>query len=116
MTLLTLMVFQCAPSRSPSDTELSKLDNILRHLLINDEVDDKNIKISLRANGEKEYAVIIRSDNIEELKKTGIQLSSALGDVIVTRVTKEELKKIISLRSIKSVEVGSRNFIQEHSN
>ena len=54
-------------------------------------------EITHRADGTKEYAVIVRSEHPEAIKALGVNVSSVFGDVIVVHVTLEELKNIVSL-------------------
>jgi hypothetical protein len=42
----------------------------------------------------------------------GIKVSSVFEDVIVVHATIDELRKIISLASVRSMQAGSRNTIQ----
>jgi hypothetical protein len=113
--IFTFCAFQCASSKSPSESNIAKLDQALRHLLAGDNVGVRKLEFSMRADGTKEYAVIIRSENAEELKSLGISVNSIFGDVIVSHITVEELKKVISLQSVRAVESGSRNVIHQNS-
>lgn len=105
-------MLDCGAQRSLSDSERAKLHPFLIELLNNNPQVEKMISSSYRADGSKQYEVIIRTDQPDELKKHGIQISSVFGDVVVARVTKDELRKIVSLSSVRSVEAGTRNVIQ----
>jgi hypothetical protein len=113
--IFAFCAYQCASSKSPSESNIAKLDQALRHLLAGDNVGAEKLEFSMRADGVKEYAVIIRSENAEELKSAGISANSIFGDVIVSRLTIEELKKVISLHSVRAVESGSKNAIHQNS-
>jgi cyanophycinase-like exopeptidase len=84
----------------------------LIRLLTDEHADENMLEVSRRADGTKEYAVIIRSNHSEEIKKMGGSVSSVFGDVIVARVTTKELRKIVSLLSVRAIQVGSKNTIQ----
>jgi hypothetical protein len=114
LIIFALLAIQCSSSKSISDTENVKLDTTLRHLLAGDNADKSKLDIYFRTDGTKMYGVIVRSENAEELKALGISVTSVFGDVIVAHVTIEELRKIISLPSVRAVEVGSKNIIQQH--
>ena len=83
--------------------------------MIGEQIDTSRLVISIRNDGQKEYAVIIRSDDSKGLKKQCIRLNSITGDVIVSRLTIDELEMIVKLNSVRSVGTGSKNFIQQQS-
>lgn len=85
----------------------------MRHLIAGNDINENIINMSVRTDGTKEYAVIIRSNNIEEIKSQGISVTSAFGDVIIARMTIEEIKKVITLQSVQAVDTGSRSAIQQ---
>jgi hypothetical protein len=114
MAVLALLSLQCSSTKSLSDTEKAKLDPPLLHLLCNDREDDKRLDITYRADGTKEYAVIVQSEHPEALQALGINVSSVFGDIIVVHVTLEELKKIVSLSTVKAVRTGSKRTIQQN--
>jgi len=82
------------------------------HLLSGDREDDKQLDITHRVDGTKEYAVIVQSEHPEAIRALGITVSSVFGDVIVVHVTLEELKNIVSLPTVQAVRTGSRRTIQ----
>jgi len=112
--LFSLLILDCSTSttKSLTEAEKAKLDPPLLHLLTSKPIDENQLDIFTRPDGTKEYTIIVRSDQSEEIKKMGFAISSAFGDVMVARVTIEELRKIVSLPSVRSIEAGSKNFIQ----
>ncbi len=112
MTICVLLSFQCSSTKSLSDNEKAKLDPPLIRLFAGQQVDKNLIGETIRPDGAKEYAVIVRSEHSEEIKALGVAISSVFGDVIVVHVTIEELRKIILLSSVRAVQVGSRKTIQ----
>lgn len=113
MAVLALLSLQCSSTKSLSDAEKAKLDPPLLHLLSGDREDDKRLGVIHRADGTKEYAVIVQSEHPEAIRAFGINVSSVFGDIIVVHVTLEELKKIVSLSTVKSIHTGSKRTIQE---
>ena len=81
----------------------------LMMLLSGDRISDSDYYAGTRSDGTKEFAVIIRSKNADELKNVGIQIGSAFDDVITARVTIQELRKILSLQSVRAVQASSKN-------
>jgi hypothetical protein len=81
-------------------------------LLEDNQVDKNFLRETTRADGSKEYAVIVRTDHPEELTTLGMIISSKFGDVLVVRATRDELRMIVSLPSVRSVQAGSRRTIQ----
>lgn len=106
---LFLILLGCSGTRKLTEAERQKVDPQLTLLLRGDAVADSDLDVSLRKDGSKEYAVIIRSKNVEEIKQAGIQIGSTFSDVITARVTISELKKILSLASVLAVQASSKN-------
>jgi hypothetical protein len=106
---LMLMIAGCTGARELTEMERQKLDSQLTMLLRGDDAADSNLDVGLRKDGSKEYGVIIRSKDVEEVKKAGIQIGSAFSDVITARVTIPELRKILGLASVRAVQASSKN-------
>ena len=109
MVTLLLLFTGCSGTGELTGAERQKLDPPLTMLLLGDSGADSNLDVALRKDGSKEYGVIIRSKNVEEIKKAGIQIGSAFSDVITARVTIPELRKILSLASVRAVQASSKN-------
>ena len=105
---LFLMVAGCSSTRELTDMERQKLDTQLSMILRGDAA-ESDVDVGLREDGSKEYGVIIRSKNVEEIKQAGIRIGSAFSDVITARVTIPELRKLLSLPSVRSVQASSKN-------
>jgi hypothetical protein len=114
IVLSSVLTLHCSPTKSLSEAEKAKLDLPLMYLLTGKPVEENRLDILTRSDGTKEYAIIIRSDHSEEIKEMGIAISSVFGDVIVARATIKEIRKIVSLSSVRAIEVGSKNIIQSH--
>jgi hypothetical protein len=114
IVLSSVLTLHCSSTKSLSEAEKAKLDLPLLHLLTGKPVEENRLDILTRSDGTKEYAIIIRSNHSEEIKEMGIAISSVFGDVIVARATIKELRKIVSLSSVRAIEVGSKNIIQPH--
>ncbi len=109
MAFLLLLLVGCAGTTELTEIERQKLDPQLTKLLRGESAADLDFDAGLRKDGSKEYGVIIRSRNVEELKQVGIQVGSAFSDVITARVTIPELRKIVSLGSVRAVQASSKN-------
>ena len=110
---LALLSFHCSSSNSLSQAERAKLDSHLIHLLEGNKIDKNFVRETVQPDGSMEYAVTIRTDHPEEITALGVTVSSIFGDVIVVHATKEELKKIIPLPSVRSLEAGSPRTIRQ---
>lgn len=102
--------FACDSMKPLSPSEKAKLDPQLLMLLQSENIVESDYSISTRADGATQYAVIIRGSNPEELRAAGIALQAVIGDVMTARVTKEELRKILTLPSVRAVENSSKDF------
>ncbi len=116
LIIIAILSIDCSSTNTLTDAEKAKLDPPLIRLLKGEESAIDNTGVFYRTDGTREYAVIIRTEKPEDLKNLGIRISSVFGDVVVAHVTTEELRKIISLTSVKAAEAGSKNFIQPKKN
>jgi len=107
--LLLFFVASCCGSRELNSSERAKLTPGLLALLTEESAPDELFDVSERADGTKEYGIIIRSTNPDELRAQGIKVQSAIGDVITARVSKEQLRSLLSLPSVRSVNQGNKN-------
>ena len=114
LAVFTLLSVQCSPVKSLSENEKAKLDTPLLHLLSGDREDERRLDITYRADGTKEYAVIVQSENPEAIRELGINISSVFGDIIVVHATLEELKIIVSISTVNALRTGSKRKIQQN--
>ena len=108
-TFLFFLLPGCSSTTGLTEVERQKLDPQLTMVLRGDIVADSDLDAGVRKDGSKEYGVIIRSQNVEEIKQAGIQIGSAFSDVVTARVTIPELRKILSLTSVRAVQSSSKN-------
>ena len=111
--LLSFLFFTCSGVNQLSDVERSKLDPAVQRLFTMDRMVESDYDTTIRPDGSKEYGLVVRSANAGELKQAGIRVSSVFGDVVTVRVTLEELKKLVGLPSVRSVQNGSKNYPQK---
>ena len=123
--LCSFLAFHCGQGTSLTREEMAKLDPGLQQLFAqplpvppgrgsstdSGQPADASYDISVRANGVKEYGVIIRSSSPQDLRDAGIQVGSVFGDVITARVSVDELRRIVSLSTVRAVEQGKRSEI-----
>ena len=107
--LLLFVVASCCGSRELSSTERAKLTPGLIALLTEESAPDALYDVSVLADGTKEYGIIIRSTNPDELRAQGIKVQSVIGDVITARVSKAQLRSLLSLPAVRSVDEGNKN-------
>jgi hypothetical protein len=107
-----LLLVSCATTSRLSEVERAKLDAALQRLLAQEQVDEKDYDTTVRADGVREFGLSVRSNNADEIRKAGIRVSSVFGDVVIVRVTLDELKKLVTLSSVRSVQNSSRNYPQ----
>jgi hypothetical protein len=111
-TAFLLFLLSCSSTSDLSRAEIAKLDPAITRLLSGTGYDEKDYDVGVRSGGIKEYGVIIRANNTDELQSIGITIQSAFGKVITARLTLPELRRILSLSSVWAVENGSRNYPQ----
>jgi hypothetical protein len=111
-TMCLLLVCACAGSTDLSKDERSKIDPAIMKLLSEPSIDETVYDVGRRDDGTKEYGVILRVTTTDELRSAGIRIQSVFGNVATARLTVKELRTILSLPSVRSVENGSRNYPQ----
>lgn len=107
-----MLLVSCAVTNRLSDAERAKLDPPLQRLLTQERVVESDYDTTVRADGSREYGLSVRTSNADEIRKAGIRVSSVFGDVVTVRVTLEELRKLVGLSSVRSVQSGSKNYPQ----
>lgn len=112
--IIILLNTYCSSQKPLTDQEKAKLDPPMIRLLSGEKFREGDVDFTLRRDGTKEYAAIVRTEHPEEVKNLGVTISSIFGDVLVVHATIEELRKIISLTSVRSVQAGSKNTIQQN--
>lgn len=106
------VLLHCGHGAPLSQDEMNKLDPGLRQLLTQPGPSDASYDVSVRADGVKEYGVIIRSSSAQDLRDAGIQVGSIVGDIITARVSVEELRRIVSMPGVRAVEQANRSEVQ----
>jgi len=107
--VLLFLVASCCGSHELSSSERAKLTPGLLALLTEESAPDELYDVSMRTDGTKEYGIIIRSATPEELRAHGVNVQSVIGDVVTARVSKAELRALLSLSSVRSVDQGNKN-------
>lgn len=107
--LAAAMVASCCSKPGLTVDERAKLDPYLLELIDGQNVAADRYDVTVRPDGTKEYGVIIRTDVPEDVRALGIPVGSVFGDVVTVRVSPEELKRIVGLRSVRNVQNSSRN-------
>ena len=88
--------------------EQMKLDPALQRLIMGSGIDPVDYDISRAPNGDLKYGVIVRSTDVEELKRAGYNVTSNFDGVMVVRVTVDELRDLVDLPSVMAVSAGSK--------
>jgi len=112
LAVICLLLVSCSGAKQLSDNERSKLDPAVQRLLTRERVVESDYDSTVRPDGSREYGLVVRGGNADEVKKAGIRVSSVFGDVMTVRVTLEELRKLVGLSSVRSVQNSSKNYPQ----
>ena len=110
---LSALVAGCAttePGLTP--TEQLKLDPALKRLLTGASTNRSDYDVSTGKSGEETFGVLVRTDNADELRNAGYDVTSTFGDVAVVRVTIPGLRSLVRLPSVKNVSNGTRSYPQ----
>jgi hypothetical protein len=107
---LALLLSGCAASAPRlSGVEEQKLDPSLQKLLLGTVTEPAEYDIAPGPNGERQYAVLARTEDVDQIRRAGLAVTSVAGDVAVVRVSVEQLRLLAGLSSVKRVSNGSKN-------
>jgi hypothetical protein len=112
-SVLAVMMASCAGSPPLTDAEKAKLDPVLLRLLQKESVPEGRLDVVRRPDGEEEFGVILRCTDPAILREQGIRVGSVFGEVVTARMTVHEIRKILALPQVRSVEGGSRNVLHQ---
>jgi len=108
MLLVATVIFGCSgPGLSVEDR--AKLDPLLQELVSGQTVAEQRYDVTVRPDGTKEYGVIVRTNAPDDVRALGISVGSVFGDVVTVRVTPDELKRVVALKTVKSVQNSGKN-------
>lgn len=108
--ILAVLIAGCAatgPQLTP--LELEKLDPALQRLVLGTPASQAEYDITPGSAGEEKFGVLVRTDNIDDVRNAGYTVTSAFGGVAVVRVTIAQLRSLVTLPSVKNVTNGSKN-------
>ena len=106
---LALLVLSCGGPMALTDAERAKLDPGLQALLTEGTGTDSGYDVTIRPDGTREYGVIVRTTDAEQLRAAGIRVQSVLGDVVTVRVTVDELRNVARMPSVRAVQNSGKN-------
>lgn len=107
--ILALLFAGCATTGSQlTPLEKEKLDPALQHLVLGVPPTRAEYDITPGPTGEDKFGIVARTDNIDELRNSGIDVTSAFGDVAVVRVTIVQIRALVLLPSVKSLRNTSK--------
>jgi hypothetical protein len=112
LACIVLFCVSCGETARLTDNEKAKLDPDLQALFETPEPSDDRYEVSVRPDGSREYALVVRTSDPAELRAAGIAVGSVFGDVVTVRVTKAELRRILSLHSVRAVQNSTKSFPQ----
>jgi len=105
----SLLLSGCSTQTRLTDQEMAKIQPQLQRLLAGERVADLEELSSLRTDGSREYPLIVRMTNAQELDSIGVTPGSRFGEIVTVRVTTDEIRRIARLPSVTSIEAGARS-------
>lgn len=107
--LLPIALAACQSSLELTEAEKAKFDARLQPLISGKaDIVESDYDVSTNKDGKKIYGIIVRGSSAEDIRKLGIAVNSTLGEIITTRCTIEEMKKIAKLPSVKAIEAPQK--------
>jgi hypothetical protein len=110
-SLFLSVLFAGCATTGPALTSLEqeKLDPALQRLVLGSSESRTGYDIKPGPSGEDVYGVIVRTDNVDEIRSAGYTVTSSFGTTAVVRVTLPQLRSLVKLPSVKNVTNGSVN-------
>jgi hypothetical protein len=108
--LFPVLLAGCAatgPQLTP--LEAQKLDPALQRLVLGTSASRAEYDVTPGSSGEERFGVLVRTENVEDVRNAGYAVTSAFGGVAVVRVTISQLRSLVTLPSVKNVTNGSKN-------
>ncbi len=93
LLVLSVLLTRCGEEGALTQAELRKLDARLQVLVTSKE-----------APGAQKIVVLIHGSNPYEIRSTGTTVDAVAGEMIIARVSIPELKRIVRLPSVQSIE------------
>ena len=109
-SISAFFIVNCSSGSHLTPQEKSKLDPALQKLVETGEGRANQYDVNLMPDGTRIYGVIIRTNNMQELRKAGIQVNSVFGDIATARLTIKELVKVAKIPSVQSIQNSSKNY------
>jgi hypothetical protein len=108
--VLAVFIAGCATARPQlTPLEEQKLDPALQRLVLGTPASRTEYDITPGPTGEEVFGVLVRTDNVDDIRHAGCAVTSAFGDIAVVRVTLEQIHLLVSLPSVKNVMNGSKH-------
>ena len=110
LVLLALLLSACSPGVTRlTPEEEKKFDPALRALLAGEAVREADYDVFPGSGSEKEYAVIVRADDFNDVRQGGYAVMSAFGEVGVVRATLAQMRRLAAMPGVRSITNGSKN-------
>jgi len=110
---MSLLLAGCATTGTElTPAEKAKLDPALQRLLTGATTNRAEYDVTTGKSGEETYGVLVRTDNADELKSAGFNVTSTFGDVAVVRATIPAIRSLLRLPSVRNVSNGTRSYPQ----
>jgi len=111
--MLSALIAGCATTGAElTPTERLKLDLPLQRLLTDPSANRADYTVTPGKSGDETFGVLVRTDNVGELKNAGYDVTSAFGDMAVVRATIPEIRALVRFPSVKNVSNGTRSYPQ----
>jgi len=110
-SLIFLVLLAGCGATGPQLTRLEKekLDPALQRLVLGTPASRTEYDITPDPSGEDRFGVLVRTDNVDDIRSAGYAVTSSFGDIAVVRVTLVQLKSLVSLPCVKNVTNGSKS-------
>jgi hypothetical protein len=112
LLVVGLTVAGCRSEMELTQEQRAKLEPGVQRLLTDEEVPDTGYDVTIRPDGSKEYGLIVRGSNPDEIRAAGIKVVSTFGEIMTVRVTRSQIGSLARLASVRSVSQGRTSYPQ----
>ncbi len=101
----------CGHNQTLNQVEQEKLDPFLQQLVLGEDINESKYSIYRQDDGTVLYGVIIKTEDVEDIKKSGIHINSHSGNIITAKLTKEDIRRLANLKSVIFINHSTKNSI-----
>lgn len=107
VSTVLLLFTACASQTTLRERELMRLDPVLRSVVVDGKHPGPLYEIRTLPDGTVLYGVVIRTNDLDRLRNSGIPLLSTGGGTATALLTLDEVKQAVRIRGVQSIHLAT---------